>query len=50
MQYPAVIPLFDSVEFIQEGNCIVNQYITQISLAKVVDAGLVMEHATDWLF
>lgn len=50
MQHPVVIPLFDSVEFIQDGNCIVNQYITQISLSKVVDAGLVMEHATDWLF
>lgn len=50
MQNRAVIPLFDSVEFIQEGNCIVNQYITQISLEKVVDAGLAIEHATDWLF
>lgn len=50
MQHPVVIPLFDSVEFIQDGNCIVNQNITQISLSKVVDAGLVMEHATDWLF
>ncbi|MGL4838513.1 tyrosine-type recombinase/integrase [Shewanella sp.] len=50
MQLPPVIPLFDSIEFIHEGNSIVNQYITQISLQNVADAGLVMEHATDWLF
>ena len=50
MQLPPVIPLFDSFEFIQVGNSIVNQYITQISMKKVVDAGLVIEHASDWLF
>ena len=50
MQLPPVIPLFDSFEFIQVGNSIVNQYITQISMEKVVDAGLVIEHASDWLF
>ncbi|BDA60640.1 site-specific integrase [Shewanella sp. DNRA4] len=50
MQLPPVLPLFDSIEFIQDGNCVVNQYITQVSLTDVPDAGLVMEHATDWLF
>lgn len=50
MQLPPVIPLFDSFEFIQVGNSVVNQYITQISIGKVVDAGLVVEHASDWLF
>lgn len=50
MQLPPVIPLFDSFEFIQVGNSIVNQYITQISMKKVVDAGLIIEHASDWLF
>ena len=50
MQLPPVIPLFDSFEFIQVGNSIVNQYITQISMKKVADAGLVIEHASDWLF
>ncbi|BFL83911.1 site-specific integrase [Shewanella baltica] len=50
MQLPPVIPLFDSFEFIQAGNSVVNQYITQISMKKVADAGLVIEHASDWLF
>lgn len=50
MQFPPVLPLFDSIEFIQDGNSVVNQYITQVSLTDVSDAGLVMEHATDWLF
>lgn len=50
MQLPPVIPLFDSFEFIQFGNSVVNQYITQISMKKVADAGLVIEHASDWLF
>lgn len=50
MQLPPVIPLFDSIEFIQQGNSVVNQYITQVSLTKVSDAGLVIEHASDWLF
>lgn len=50
MQLPPVIPLFDSFEFIQVGNSVVNQYITQISMKKVADAGLVIEHASDWLF
>ncbi|MDI5846065.1 site-specific integrase, partial [Shewanella xiamenensis] len=50
MQLPPVLPLFDSIEFIQDGNGVVNQYITQVSLTDVPDAGLVMEHATDWLF
>ncbi|MCG9966306.1 tyrosine-type recombinase/integrase [Shewanella cutis] len=50
MQFPPVLPLFDSIEFIQDGNSVVNQYITQVSLTDVPDAGLVMEHATDWLF
>ncbi|NMH63946.1 tyrosine-type recombinase/integrase [Shewanella salipaludis] len=50
MSYPPVMPLFDTVDSIQLGNCHVNQYLTQVSLNKVTDAGLVMEHATDWLY
>jgi integrase len=49
-QYPPVIPLFDAPEFIIQGNPVVNQYITRISLNSVSDAGLVVEHAADWLF
>ena len=50
MLLPPVMPLFDTVEQGRQGNQAVNQYITQISLDKVSDAGLVMEHASDWLF
>jgi site-specific recombinase XerD len=47
---PPVIPLFDAPQFIIQGNAIVNQYITRISLREVNDAGLIVEHAADWLF
>jgi integrase len=47
---PPVMPLFDAPAFIIQGNPIVNQYITRISLSAVSDAGLVVEHASDWLF
>ncbi|RYV01850.1 integrase [Shewanella sp. OPT22] len=50
MQLPPVLPLFDKPEFLLEGNSYNNQYITQISLNKVTDAGLVLEHASDWLY
>ncbi|WP_108946534.1 tyrosine-type recombinase/integrase [Shewanella halifaxensis] len=50
MQLPPVIPLFDSIDFIQLGNPLVNQHITQLSLTKLDEAGLVFELATDWLF
>lgn len=43
MQFPPVLPLFDSIEFIQDGNSVVNQYITQVSLTDVPDAGLVID-------
>ncbi len=45
-----VYPLFDKSEFILTGNSYVNQYITQVSLTKVHDAGLIIEHCSDWLF
>lgn len=50
MQLPPVIPLFDSIDFIQIGNPLVNQHITQLSLGELDEAGLVFEHASDWLF
>ncbi|WP_153913786.1 tyrosine-type recombinase/integrase [Shewanella sp. TC10] len=49
-QNPPVFPLFDSPDFILSGNSIVNQYITSISIQKVADAGLIIEHTSDWLF
>ncbi|MCL1068404.1 site-specific integrase [Shewanella olleyana] len=49
-QHPPVFPLFDSADFILSGNSIVNQHITSISMQKVTDAGLIIEHSSDWLF
>ncbi|WP_144207706.1 tyrosine-type recombinase/integrase [Shewanella donghaensis] len=46
---PPVLPLFDSPEYILEGNTAVNAHITQLSLDNVTDAGLIIEHCSDWL-
>ncbi|MCL1077269.1 site-specific integrase [Parashewanella spongiae] len=50
MTLPLVIPLFDKPEFLFQGNSFVNQYITNISLSNVTDAGILLEHSTDWLY
>ncbi|MCL1125994.1 tyrosine-type recombinase/integrase [Shewanella surugensis] len=50
MQLPPVIPFFDSHDFLLSGNPIVNQHITQVSLHHVEDAGILIEHASDWLY
>lgn len=50
MELPPVIPLFDSHDFLLSGNPVVNQHITQVSLHHVVDAGILVEHASDWLY
>lgn len=47
---PPVLPLFESALYIQEGNSLINQYITQISISQVTDAGLLYEHATELLY
>lgn len=49
MNPPPVMPLFDSAQYLPEGNACVNQHLTRISLERVEDAGLVFEYATDWL-
>lgn len=46
----SAMPLFDSADLLLQGNPVVNNYITQLSLGKVADAGLLLEHATDWLY
>ncbi len=46
----SAMPLFDSTDLLLQGNPVVNSYITQLSLGKVADAGLLLEHATDWLY
>jgi integrase len=50
MQMPPVLPLFESALHIQEGNSFINQYITQISINEVTDAGMLYEHATELLY
>ncbi len=46
---PPVIPLFDSIQYLDEGNPNVNQYVAEITINRVNDAALVYEHAVDWL-
>ncbi|WP_394392963.1 tyrosine-type recombinase/integrase [Shewanella woodyi] len=50
MYMPPVLPLFESSIHIHEGNSYINQYITQISINQVNDAGLLYEHATELLY
>lgn len=46
---PPVIPLFDSPQYLDEGNPTVNQHVADITIHHVYDAALVYEHAVDWL-
>ncbi|MGY3943729.1 tyrosine-type recombinase/integrase [Aeromonas tecta] len=43
------MPLFDSLAHLEAGNPLVNQYLANLSLTQVPDAGLVYELAVDWL-
>ncbi len=49
MSLPPVVPFFDAPQYLDQGNSLVNQHIARISLQAVPDAGLVYEHAVDWL-
>lgn len=46
---PPAMPLFDSLAHLEAGNPLVNQYLANLSLAEVPDAGLVYELTVDWL-
>ncbi len=46
---PPVMPLFDAVHLIDDGNHQVNQHIMNIALQDVPDATLVYEYAVAWL-
>jgi site-specific recombinase XerD len=46
---PPAMPLFDSLAHLEAGNPLVNQYLANLSLTEVPDAGLVYELAVDWL-
>jgi len=43
------MPLFDAVEFLEDGNPTVNTYITGLSLNGLPDAALIYEYSCDWL-
>jgi len=46
---PPAIPLFDAVEYLEDGNPTVNQYLARVTLTQVSDAALIYEYAVDWL-
>ncbi|MEE1673312.1 site-specific integrase [Agarivorans aestuarii] len=46
---PPAIPLFDSLQYLEDGNAIVNQHLAEITVNAVSDAGFVYEYAVDWL-
>lgn len=46
---PPAMPLFDNLLHLEAGNPLVNQYLANLSLGNVPDAGLVYELAVDWL-
>ncbi len=49
MLLPPAMPLFDGLAYLEAGNPQVNQYLANLSLNDVPDAGLVYELAVDWL-
>ena len=48
-ELPPVLPLFDSITHIEDGNPTINQHIANVTMQRVGDAALVYEYATDWL-
>ena len=38
---PPVIPLFDFIQILDEGNANVNQHLVAVNINRVIDAGLV---------
>ncbi len=44
-----VLPLFDSVEFLEDGNPVINTHITTLALGGVADAALIYEYTCSWL-
>ncbi len=46
---PPAMPLFDSIQYLENGNAVVNQHLAEVTLSAVPDAGYVYELAVDWL-
>lgn len=49
IELPRVIPLFDSIDLVEEGNSYVNQHITHVASSSVGDCGAFYEYTLDWL-
>ncbi|WP_411991361.1 tyrosine-type recombinase/integrase [Agarivorans sp. DSG3-1] len=48
-ELPPAIPLFDSLQYLEDGNSTVNQHLASITINQVADAGYVYEFAVEWL-
>ncbi len=48
-ELPLVLPLFDAIDYLEEGNATINQHLTAVTLNQVPDATLVYQHAVEWL-
>lgn len=49
LDLPPVLPLFDAIDYLEDGNAVVNQYLANITINQVSDGALIYEHAVDWL-
>lgn len=47
--FPPVMPLFDAIQYLDDGNPSVNQHLATTTIHRVHDAALVYEYAVDWL-
>lgn len=49
MNFSEALPLFDAIDYIEDGNPRINEYISGLTLYRLDDAALVYEHTVDWL-
>ncbi|WP_220183799.1 tyrosine-type recombinase/integrase [Marinobacterium marinum] len=49
IKIPTAIPLFDAIEYLEEGNARVNEYIAALTVHRLSDAAVVYEYSADWL-
>ncbi len=48
-EIPLALPLFDAVEYLEDGNALVNDYLARLTVNRTQDAALVYEYSVDWL-
>ncbi|UPW20552.1 site-specific integrase [Agarivorans sp. TSD2052] len=49
LELPPALPLFDSLQHLEDGNAVVNQFLASVTVNTINDAGFVYEFAVDWL-